>query len=364
MISQKAGDAGAVFSSTAFDRHEEVIFCTDAGSGLRAIIAIHDTNLGPALGGCRMWPYETENDAITDVHRLSRAMSSKNALARLSTGGGKSVIIGDPDRDKSEALFHAFGRSVENFGGRYIVAEDVGTAVEDMTQIRSQTSHVMGFSAREGSSGDPSPVTAYGVFCGLKVAVEFRFGRAELSGLRVAVQGIGHVGYQLCKYLHEAGAKLLVSDIHGAAVARAEADFGACAVAGDDIYSQDVDVFAPCALGAELNSRTIPQLRAQVVAGAANNQLECAEDGAKLAARNILYAPDYVVNAGGVINLSYERESGYERDKAMAHTARIYEIVLDIFGRAEREGRPTSEIAGDMAQELLGASGQAVDELT
>ncbi len=364
MTSDKANDAGAVFTSPAFDQHEEIIFCTDTRSGLRAIIAIHDTSLGPALGGCRMWPYGTENEAITDVLRLSRAMSFKNALAQLSTGGGKSVIIGDPKRDKSEALFHAFGRFVENLSGRYIVAEDVGTTVEDMSLIRSQTSHVMGFSAREGSSGDPSPITAYGVFCGLKAAVEFRFGRADLAGLRVAVQGIGHVGYQLCKYLHEAGAKLLVSDIHPAAVARAEADFGARAVAGEDIYSQDVDVFAPCALGAELNSRTIPQLRAQVVAGAANNQLECAEDGAKLAARNILYAPDYVINAGGVINLSYERESGYERDKAMAHTARIYEIALDIFGRAKREGRPTSDIADDMAQELLGAHGQAVDELS
>ena len=230
---------------------------------------------------------------------------------QLSTGGGKSVIIGDPERDKSKALFHAFGRFVENLGGRYIVAEDVGTTVADMNQIRSQTTHVMGFSANEGSSGDPSPVTAYGVFCGLKAAVEFRLGRADLNGLRVAVQGIGHVGYQLCKYLHEAGANLLVSDIHRAAATRAEADFGARVIAGRDIYSQDVDVFAPCALGAELNARTIPQFRAQVIAGAANNQLERAEDGAELAAREILYAPDYVINAGGVINLFYERETGY-----------------------------------------------------
>jgi len=355
MTSVAANETGAVFTSPAFDLHEEVIFYTDAKSGLRAIIAIHDTTLGPALGGCRMWPYGNEQEAITDVLRLSRAMSFKNALAQLSTGGGKSVIIGDPESDKSETLFHAFGRFVENLGGRYIVAEDVGTNVDDMSHIRSQTPHVMGFSARQGSSGDPSPVTAYGVFCGLKAAVEFRLGRVDLAGLSVAMQVIGHVGYQLCKYLHEAGAKLMVSDIHGAAVARAEADFGARAVAGEDIYSQDVDVFAPCALGAELNRRTIPQLKAQVVAGAANNQLECAEDGAKLAERNILYAPDYVINAGGVSNLSYERENGYARDQAMAHTARIYEIASEIFGRAKREGRPTSDIADDMAQELLGA---------
>ena len=243
---------------------------------------------------------------------------------------------------------------MENLGGCYIVAEDVGTTVDDMSQIRSQTSHVMGFSARQGSSGDPSPVTAFGVFCDLKAAVEFRLGRTDVTDLRVAVQGIGHVGYQLCRYLHEAGAKLLVSDIHRAAEARAEADFGAHAVAGEDIYSQDVDVFAPCALGTGLNAQTIPQLKAQVVAGAANNQLECIEDGARLAARDILYAPDYVINAGGVINLSYEHEDGYERDLAMAHTARIYEIALKIFGRAKQEGRPPSDIADDMAQELLG----------
>ena len=324
-------------------------------SGLRAIIAIHDTSLGPALGGCRMWPYQSEAAAVTDVLRLSRAMSYKNALAQLSTGGGKSVIIGDPRQDKSDALFHAFGRFVENLGGRYIVAEDVGTTVQDMSLIRSQTSHVMGFSAHEGSSGDPSPVTAYGVFCGLKAAVEFRLGRTELEGLRVAVQGIGHVGYQLCKYLHEAGANLLVSDIQRDAVARAETEFGAEIVDGAEIYGQEVDVFAPCALGAELNARTIPTLKATVVAGAANNQLERAEDGAELAAREILYAPDYVINAGGVINLSYERDSGYERDSAMAHAGRIYEIALEIFGRAKKEGRPTSDIADDMARELLRA---------
>ena len=348
-------NASAVFTSPAFDGHEQVLFCTDAESGLRAIIAIHDTALGPALGGCRMWPYQSEAAALTDVLRLSRAMSYKNALAQLSTGGGKSVIIGDPQRDKSDALFYAFGQFVENLGGRYIVAEDVGTTVQDMGLIRSQTSHVMGFSADEGSSGDPSPVTAYGVFCGLKAAVEFRLGRTEIKGLRVAVQGIGHVGYHLCKYLHEGGASLLVSDIQQEAAARAEMDFGARIVDGADIYSQEVDVFAPCALGAELNARTIPRLKASVIAGAANNQLERAEDGADLAAREILYAPDYVINAGGVINLSYERESGYERESAMAHAGRIYEVALEVFVRARQEGRPTSDIADDMARELLGA---------
>ena len=350
-------DDGPVFSSPAFDQHEQMIFCADAKSGLRAIIAIHSTRLGPALGGCRMWPYENETDAITDVLRLSRAMSYKNALAQLSTGGGKSVIIGDPVRDKSEALFQAFGRFVESLAGRYIVAEDVGTTVRDMNQIRSQTSHVMGFSAQQGSSGDPSPVTAYGVFCGLKAAVEFRLGRNDLTGLRVAVQGIGNVGYQLCKYLHEAGAKLIVSDIQRQATARAEADFGAEHADGVNIYDRDVDVFSPCALGAELNRRTIPLLKAPIVAGAANNQLERPEDGADLAARGILYAPDYVINAGGVINLSYEHDSGYDRAQAMTHTARIYDMAMKIFGRAEQERRPTSDIADDMAEELLTATG-------
>ena len=343
----------AVFNSPAYNQHEQVIFCADAESGLRAIIAIHNSRLGPALGGYRMWPYKCENEAITDVLRLSRAMSYKNALAQLSTGGGKSVIIGDPKSDKSEALFHAFGRFVESLAGRYIVAEDVGTTVEDMNQIRSQTAHVMGFSAQQGSSGDPSPVTAYGVFCGLKAAVEYRLGRSELAGLRVAVQGIGNVGYQLCKYLHEAGAKLIVSDIQLDAMARAEADFAAERAPGTEIHDQDVEVFAPCALGAEINRRTIPRLKAQIVAGAANNQLERPEDGADLAARGILYAPDYVINAGGVINLSYERESGYDRAGAMTHTARIHDIAMEIFSRAERESRPTSDIADAMAEELL-----------
>jgi leucine dehydrogenase len=289
------------------------------------------------------------------VLRLSRAMSYKNALAQLGTGGGKSVIIGDSEKHKSEALLRAFGRSVEKLGGRYIVAEDVGTTVADMTVVRGETSHVMGYSAQEGSSGDPSPVTAYGVFCGLKAAVEFHLGRSDLDGLRVAVQGVGNVGYQLCKFLHEAGAKLWVSDIRRDAAARAEANFGAHIVAGEEIYGQDVDVFAPCALGAELNARTIPQLKASIIAGAANNQLEREENGAELAARDILYAPDYVINAGGVINLSYETEAGYERDRAMAHTARIHQVALDIFGRARREGRPTSDVADDMARELLRA---------
>jgi leucine dehydrogenase len=300
-----------------------------------------------------MWPYDNEHEAITDVLRLSRAMSYKNALARLSTGGGKSVIIGDPEGGKSEALFHAFGRFVENLSGRYIVAEDVGTTVEDMNQIRSQTRHVMGFSAQDGSSGDPSPVTAYGVFRGLEAAAEFRLGRRDLAGLRVAVQGIGHVGYQLCKYLHAAGAKLIVSDIQRDAVARAEAEFGAEIAPGTKIYEQDVDIYSPCALGGDLNQRTIPHLKARIVAGAANNQLERAQDGADLAARGILYAPDYVINAGGVINLSYERDSGYDREQAMTHTARIYDMAMEIFGRAAHESRPTSEIADAMAEELL-----------
>ena len=348
MISENSHNASVLFSSSAFDDHQEVIFCSNKKCGLRAIIAIHNTTLGPALGGCRMFPYESEMDAVTDVLLLSRAMSYKNALAQLSMGGGKSVIIGDPEQDKNDALFHAFGSFVEKLDGRYIVAEDVGTTVQDMTLIRNRTTNVMGFSAQEGSSGDPSPVTAYGVFCGIKAAVEFRLDRSELEGLRIAVQGIGHVGYQLCKYLY-------VCDLKREAVARVETEFGAQIVDGSDIYGQNVDVFAPCALGAELNAQTIPMLKATVVAGAANNQLECVEDGAKLSARKILYAPDYVINAGGVINLSYERESGYERDLAMDHAGRIYDVALDIFKRAQREKRPTSDVADDMARELLRA---------
>lgn len=349
-----AASFSGVFASPAFRGHEEVAFFHDEASGLRAIIAVHSTRLGPALGGCRMWPYASDVEAITDVLRLSHAMTYKNAMAQLLRGGGKSVIIGDPQRDKSEDLFHAFGRCVESLGGRYVVAEDVGTAVEDMTVVRSETRHVMGFAAEAGSSGDPSPVTAYGVFCGLKAAVKFRLGRDNLEGVAVAVQGLGHVGYHLCEFLHEAGARLFVADIDPAAIERVTKAFGAVPVGTDQIYDLSVDVYAPCALGATLNDETIPRLKAAVVAGAANNQLATAEDGAALAARDILYAPDYVINAGGVINLAYEN-GAYDRQKAMAHTGRIYDTAMEIFERARLEGLPTSVVADNIAEERLAA---------
>ena len=331
-----------------------MVFCHDKASGLRAIVALHSTALGPALGGCRMWPYANEAEALTDVLRLSQAMSYKHAVAKTPHGGGKSVILADPARDKSEALLRAFGRFIERLGGRYVVAEDVGTTADDMAVIRRETSAVAGISTAAGGSGDPSPVTAYGVFCGIKAAVRFRLGRDNLTGLKVAVQGVGHVGYALAKYLRDAGANLFVSDLDAAAVAAAASALGASPVGADEIYDLPADIFAPCALGATVNRRTIPRLKAAIVAGAANNQLAEPADGAALAARGILYAPDYVINAGGIINIACER-GGYDRDRAMKWTEEIYRTSLAIFERAREDDLPTNVVADRIAAERLAA---------
>ncbi|MFQ5957839.1 MAG: Glu/Leu/Phe/Val dehydrogenase dimerization domain-containing protein [Alphaproteobacteria bacterium] len=343
----------AVFNAPEFDDHEQIVFCRDPEAGLKAIIAIHDTALGPALGGCRMWPYGSEEEALTDVLRLSRSMTYKHALAATGQGGGKAVIIGDPKRDKTPALLHAFGRFVDTLGGRYVVAEDVGTSVDDMTYVRRVTRHVAGLA--QGGSGDPSPVTAYGVFCGIKAAVRHKFGRDDLAGVRVAVQGLGHVGSALCGYLHEAGARLYVADIDADAVKGAVDAYAAAAVRSEEIADLAVDVFAPCALGGVLNSESIPRIQAPIVAGAANNQLACAGDGLALAERGILYAPDYAINAGGVINITFE-SGRYDRDAAMRRTAEIYDTLLEIFRRADAEGLPTNVVADRMALERIEAA--------
>ncbi len=333
----------AISRSAGFDDHEEVIFCNDDDAGLRAIIAIHSTVLGPALGGCRVWSYASDDEALTDVLRLSRAMTYKHALAGTRQGGGKSVIIADSRTDKSAALLRAFGRCVDALGGRYIVAEDVGTSVDDMAVVHSVTRHVAGLV-------DPSPVTAYGVFSGIKAAARHKLARDGLAGLKVAVQGVGHVGRALCGYLREAGAELFVTDIDPALVDRAQADFAAQPAALDEIYDLEVDVLAPCALGGVLNDNTIPRLKAAIVAGAANNQLGLARHGAALAERGILYAPDYVINAGGIINISFEGAS-YDRDGAMKQTEGIYDTLMEVFGRAEADAAPTNEVADRMARE-------------
>lgn len=350
----------SVFETVDFDSHEQVVFAHDAETGLRAIIAVHNTFRGPALGGCRMWAYANEADAVKDALRLSRGMSYKSALAELPLGGGKSVIIGDSRKDKTPALMQAMGRAVERVGGRYIVAEDVGTSTEDMVNIKKHTQHVVGLPPEMGGSGDPSPATAYGVFLGLKQAVKHRLKTDNLAGLTVAVQGLGHVGQYLCRHLAEAGAKLVVTDIRQESVVKIVDEFGARAVGPDEIYSVAAEVFAPCALGAVVNDATLTQFRFQIIAGAANNQLAAARHGDELKKRGILYTPDYALNAGGVINVGYEHISGpggFNPRKAQAHIERIPDTLAQIFANAEAENISTALAADRLAEARMGRSG-------
>lgn len=345
----------SVFSHPEFDNHEQLNFVSDEKTGLRAIIAVHNTNLGPALGGCRMWNYASDEEALRDVLRLSRGMTYKSALANLKLGGGKSVIIGDPRQHKTEALLEAMGRALERTGGRYIAAEDSGTSVPDLQVMGRLTDNVAGITERTGidglpCNGDPSPATAYGCFVGLKAAVKHRLGREDLNGLKVAVQGVGNVGYRLARHLREAGAELYVTDIHDEQVRLAVTELDATAVPQEDLLSLDVDVLAPCALGAVLNDISIPQIRAKVVAGAANNQLAAPGHDRMLKERGILYAPDYAINAGGIIDIYYERV-GHEHTKVRAHIETIADTLEEIFRRADDSGRPTGEIANELAEE-------------
>ena len=342
----------SVFASRSFADHREVVFCRDPEVGLSAIIAIHDTTLGPSLGGVRMWPYRSDAEALEDVLRLSKGMTYKSAMAAIALGGGKSVIIGEPRKHKSEALLLSFGRFVDGLGGRYIAAEDVGTSVNDLEVVRRATRFAAGLA---DGSGDPSGATAFGVVQGIAAAVKRQFGRDSLDGVSVAVQGLGHVGMLLCELLAAAGARLIVSDIDGAAVERAVSRFDAEGVAADAIYDAAADVFAPCALGAVINDGTLPRLKAEVVAGAANNQLAEDRHGADLAERGILYAPDYVINAGGVINIYHELE-GYDRDRAFAHVGRIGGTLETIFARAAAEKLPTNVMADRIAEERIVAA--------
>jgi leucine dehydrogenase len=332
--------------------YEQVVFCQDKTSGLKAIIAIHDTTLGPALGGTRMWTYESEEAAIEDALRLAKGMTYKNAAAGLNLGGGKTVIIGDPRKDKNEEMFRAFGRYIQGLNGRYITAEDVGTTVADMDLIHEETDFVTGISPAFGSSGNPSPVTAYGVYVGMKAAAKEAFGSDSLEGKVIAIQGVGNVAYTLCKYLHEEGAQLIVTDINKEAVARAVEDFGAKAVDPNDIYSVECDIYAPCALGATINDDTIPQLKAKVIAGSANNQLKDTRHGDIIHEMGIVYAPDYVINAGGVINVADELY-GYNHERAMKKVELIYNSIEKIIEIAKRDGVPTYVAADRMAEERI-----------
>lgn len=345
-----------VFSAPAFDNHEHVSFGHDPETGLRAIIAIHNTNLGPGVGGCRMWPYADDHAALQDALRLSRGMTYKSALAGLPFGGGKSVIIGNAKTDKTADLMRAMGQFVEKLGGGYIAAEDIGMTVRDMDEMATVTRHVTGTSA---TSGNPSPYTAYGVLRGIEAAIEHKLQRNDgLDGVQVAIQGLGAVGFDLARRLHEKGAHLHVADINSDAVERAVANFGAVPVDTHDIHAADVDVYAPCALGAVINDATIGELRAEIVAGSANNQLAEDRHGAELAARGILYAPDYVINAGGIIEIAHGPDFGgdHDDDKIYAHLDKIHDTLVEIFERADSEAAATNSVADIMAEEQFRAA--------
>lgn len=348
----------AVFEHPAFDDHERVVFCRDAACGLSAIIAIHSTALGPAAGGCRLWSYASDDAALNDALRLSQGMSYKNAMAGLKFGGGKAVILQTPDFQGTDALYERFGEFVEGLHGSYITAEDVGMSVAIMTTIARRTSFVSGLPQKEGhAGGDPSPKTAYGIFKGIEAAVRFKLGHDSVAGLSVAVQGAGHVGYYLCKYLHAAGATLIVADIDAGRVARVCDEFSAVAAGLDDILCQEVDVVAPCALGAILDQDSIPGLRAAIVAGGANNQLATVADGQRLMDAGILYAPDYVINGGGIINVASEYFGDVDDAAVMERVAEIGPRLTRIFEEAQRSGQPTSVIADNQARQIIAAAG-------
>ncbi len=344
-----------VFDHAEFDNHESLHFFDDAATGLRAIIAIHSTALGPGAGGCRRWTYAKDADAITDALRLSRGMTYKNAVAGLPFGGGKAVILATDDAPKSPELFAAFGRAVDSLGGRYITAEDVGVSVDDMRHVREQTEFVSGLpQSGNNAGGDPSPWTAVGVFLGIEAAVKARLGKDSLEGMSIAVQGVGHVGAHLCRLLHEAGATLTVADVNRRNLNAVTAELPATVVAPHDILFADVDVLAPCALGNVLTSATIPNITAKVIAGAANNQLSTEEDGKRLAARDILYAPDYVINAGGIISVWHEYHGDSSEDAVRQDIDRIPERLAALFAESEKTGRPTNELADALARRLIG----------
>jgi leucine dehydrogenase len=329
--------------------HEQVLFSHEPSCGYFGIIAIHDTTLGPALGGTRVWPYESTEAAIRDVLRLARGMTYKSAVAGLNLGGGKAVIIADPKRADRESLFRAHGRFVETLGGRYITAEDVGTSPTDMEFVKRETKHVAGLL---NLSGDPSPVTGYGVYVGMKAAAKVKWGKDSLAGRTIAVQGAGKVAYYLMTHLKEEGARLIVADIDTEKVQRVVDELGATAVAPDAIYDVEADIFAPCALGGIINDDTIGRLKVGVVAGGANNQLGEMRHGREIEARGILYAPDYVINGGGVINV-YGELQGWTMQRAKRKAQEIYDTILRVFSIAERDGVPSFEAADRLAEERL-----------
>lgn len=345
-----------IFDHAEFDDHESLHFFNDEASGLRVIIAVHSTVLGPAAGGCRRWSYASDADALTDALRLSRGMTYKNAVASLPFGGGKAVILADDAAPKSSELFAALGRKVDSLGGSYITAEDVGVSVDDMRHVRQQTKFVSGLpQSGDSAGGDPSPWTAIGVFWGINAAVKTRLGRDSCEGLTVAVQGVGHVGGHLCKLLHEAGAKILVADVNRENLKIVSDSLPVEIISPSEILYADADVLAPCALGNILTSATIPKIKAKLIAGAANNQLSTVADGARLADREILFAPDYVINAGGIISVWHEYNGASSADQVRRDVEKIPQRLEALFRDAAESGRPTNELADELARRLIAA---------
>jgi leucine dehydrogenase len=342
-----------VFGQLSFDNHEQIVFCNDKDTGLKAIIGIHNSVLGPALGGTRMWNYANEWEALNDVLRLSRGMTYKSAITGLDLGGGKAVIIGDAKTDKTPELITKFGEFVNSLSGRYITAEDVGTTTPDMDLIRKVTPHVTGISESLGGSGNPSPVTAYGVYMGMKAAAKQQFGSDKLDGKKILVQGIGHVGETLVDYLVKEGALVQIADINESKLAEVSAKYGVSIYKGDDLYSADVDIYAPCALGATINDDTIYKIKAKVIAGAANNQL-ANEDvhGPILLERGITYAPDFLINAGGIINV-YAEIAHYDKAESMRRTENIYNTTLEIFAYAIKNNMTSQKAAMAIAENRI-----------
>ncbi|MFD1096616.1 Glu/Leu/Phe/Val family dehydrogenase [Salegentibacter chungangensis] len=345
--------AAPVFGQLSFDNHEQVVFCNDKDTGLKAIIGIHNTVLGPALGGTRMWNYTSEWEAVNDVLRLSRGMTFKSAVTGLNLGGGKAVIIGDAKTQKTPELMKRFGEFVHSLSGKYITAEDVGMETADMDTVREVTPYVTGISESKGGSGNPSPVTAYGVFMGMKAAAKFKFGSDDLEGRSVLVQGIGHVGETLVEHLTQDGAKVFISDINEERLEEIKRKYGAIIFEESDIYSADVDIYAPCALGATVNDDTVNRINAKVIAGAANNQLaDEVAHGKILRERGIVYAPDFLINAGGIINVYAELEN-YDRQEIMRKTENIYNTTLQILESAEKNDITTHFAALKIAQQRI-----------
>lgn len=346
-----------LFDSPAFENHEAVHSFFDEKSGLRCFIAVHSTARGPAAGGCRMWPYPTAEAALDDALKLSRAMSFKNAMADLELGGGKAVIIGDSRKMKTPELFEAFGRAVERVAGRYWTAEDVGVSPADLEHARKHTKYVAGLEGHPAASGDPSPVTAEGVFRGVKLCVERAYG-GDLSGVTVAIQGVGHVGAYLADKLHAAGAKLVIADVNRQALDEVAGRTGATVVSPDEIFDAEAEVFAPCALGAAVNAETLPRLKGKVVAGGANNQLATREIGRQLFERGMLYAPDYVINGGGIINVAaeiraLEQDAAYDPTWVEQKLSRLTQTLEEVLDQSLAEKRPTNEVADEIAKSRI-----------